>query len=184
MVTRATERVRRLFGTEETTPAEELAETRGVAPGAEVSGLLLPEHLTTPAGLGPDWAPLLQAMRVEMATEVAGVVRDLLAEDRPLPLSEYANGTDQVVSPFVPVATLWEITHLHLVMAAGDAAVFEGTGDTGLPLDQFTVPAAGFYTAPYTGVWVGSGRRLVVTGAGAMQLALSGRVHSTRPGAH
>lgn len=181
---------------EVTTPAEELAEPRNVAPGAEISGHLLAHHLEIPEGLGPDWAPLLITMREGMSEAVGRVVAELEARGRPEPLVNFTQATavDGVptMATFarVPLAAVWEITNVFVLHAEAADEVIELLLEPGGQIDALTVPADVGASPGWAGpLYVREGVRLAVAAAAGaltqgsrLEVAIFGRIHSTREG--
>lgn len=178
---------------EEIDPAEELEERREVAPGAEISGNILPSQLAMPEGLGPEWSPLLSSMREEMGAEIADVMRELLGEGRPEPLIGFAQGPADAAGTavanfgYVPLATVWEITNLFARHTEGGDETATVHLEPGGQIDALTVPTLVGASATWAGpLYLRSGTRLAVHAEGLtattgyLEVAITGRIHSTR----
>lgn len=196
MSTRNTaDRIRRQAEHPDLEPAAAEAAAREVAPGVHVPGHILPADLEMPEGMSPEWAPLLAVMRDALAGGVAYVVRDLLAENHPDPLQLFPEGIADAAGGVraetlaVPVATEWEIVHLHAIhqeAAAVNVSVFLDDPVAGAGVDVIPAATATGGSRQYDRLKLRSGQRLVFTGAGLtagnyLRVAVFGVINSLRP---
>lgn len=175
-----------------TSPAEELAESREVAPGGEVSGHLLAHHLEFPEELGPDWTPLLTEMREGLSEAVGAAVAELIAQTRPEPLTVFrqatanADGVATVRLAPVPLAAMWEITNLYILHAEATAADVTVRLEPGGQIDALSVPADVGGGPDWSGpLYMRESVRLEVeaaalTAGSNLDVAIIGLIHSTR----